>query len=176
MLVVSQLMKEKMLVSFFFSFCFPLQGEFPNWTNRKNSLCCILSESWSSPLCRAMGDIFGTFYDVNMTPRWNVNLEHHIIKSLWGISEQRTLFGSTTQRNSKKTPNAFTFLHNSLRLIQRTKHRTCHRIWCNVATFFEKKLLKNSAQIKIQEIGLYMNKYLVLWHFKTWGFFQNERI
>lgn len=42
--------------------------------------------------------------------------------------------------------------------------------------FFEKKLLKNSAQIQIQEIGFYMNKYIVLWHLKVFGFFQNQWI
>lgn len=103
--------------------------------------------------CRAMDDIFGTFYNVNMTPRWNVNLEHHVIKRLLLISEQRPLFGSTTQRNSqKKPPDLFTFLCNSLKFIQWTKNR----IWCNVAPFFKKKILKNSAQIRIQEIGIYM--------------------
>lgn len=40
--------------------------------------------------------------------------------------------------------------------------------------FFYKKLLKNSAQIRIQEIGFNMYKYIALWHLKLDFFFSPE--
>lgn len=96
----------------FFFFAFALHSKVSFQTELIEKSRLMLSDQiriMKFPLCRAMDDIFGIFYDANMTPRWTVNLEHHEIKSLWWISEQRTLFGSTTLRNSQKNPKSLHF-------------------------------------------------------------------